>query len=267
MQRSTRLLIPIKSTRGAGPNVAAVTSSPLSLDPVLASTTSQSLATAGILELFAAARRIRASLRASASFKPLAGKNMALLSAAAPPSGPTALHRAAQELGIRVARVRFVEAGMPQDVQALARTLGRLYDAIDCDSMPAPMVREIGRHAGVPVYDGLDLDRHPVRVVADLLTLYEHPLPPSTPLSIRLLGDRDASRGRAFMSAAHQIGFDVLSGNALAAAGSDATFVVDATHPQAWPLRTRTGPLDEERRADNHRSVMQALLLDSIARA
>ncbi|MDM0116338.1 hypothetical protein QTI66_29715 [Variovorax sp. J22R133] len=237
-----------------------------SLAPVLVSS-SQPLAAAGILELFAAARRIGASFRASASFKPLAGKNMALMSAADPPSRPTPLQRAAQELGVRVAWVRFLDTGMPLDIRALGRALGRMYDAIDCESLPAPTVREIAHSAGVPVFDGLDQDDHPVHAIADLMTLYEHPLPPATPLSIRLLGDPDASRGRAFMSAAHQIGFDVLAGEAHPSACNDATFVVDATHPLTWPMHARGAPLDEGRRADNHRSVMQAVLVDTLSRA
>lgn len=69
------------------------------------------------------------------------------------------MHRAAVALGARVARVDFGEpAPTERGLVDLSNLLGRLYDAINCESMQPDLVLAIARHAGVPVYDGLDRD-------------------------------------------------------------------------------------------------------------
>jgi ornithine carbamoyltransferase len=149
----------------------------------------------------------------------------------------------------------------------MARTLGRMYDAIDCGTLPAVTVREIEAAAGVPVYQGLGLDSHPLRILGDLMTLYEHALPPSTPPTIRFHGDTASPQARTFVSAARNIGFEVAAVDATPDAANDAAFVVDASGQARWPIRTRTGSIDEDRRAENHRNVIQAVLLDTLASA
>ena len=44
-----------------------------------------------------------------------------------------------------------------------ARMLGRLYDAIDCCDLPAPLVEQIEAHSGVPVFNGVARPEHPLR--------------------------------------------------------------------------------------------------------
>jgi ornithine carbamoyltransferase len=43
----------------------------------------------------------------------------------------------------------------PQEVQHTARMLGRLYDAVECQGMAPGLVHQIGRCAGVPVFNHL----------------------------------------------------------------------------------------------------------------
>nr|WP_256354637.1 hypothetical protein [Variovorax sp. dw_308] len=226
------------------------------------------LAATNILEFFATARRLRPDGRSGGHRKPLRDRNLALLTCGPIREEPSALHRAALDLGLRVAVIGYGQSpeSRPQDVDALARALGQLYDAIDCGSLPAAAMREIEKGAGVPVYDGLDLDHHPLRALADLMTLHEHSLSSSALLSIRILGDADTARGRTFVSAARSIGFDVLPGGAVSSASNDATFVVDATRSKGWTLRMHASPLDDTRREENHRCMLQAILLDTIAR-
>ncbi len=169
--------------------------------------------------------------------KPLLGRNLALLRTSPPGSGISVLHRAALDLGARVAVLRFADAGVPPqgELRALSRMLGRMYDAIDCGTMASTVVRQIERDAGVPVYDGLDRDDHPVRVLADLMTLYEHGLPPASGMSLLLLGDPHSMRSDALLSAARAVGFQAA--------------------------------LDEVERSENHRFVLQTVLLNTIATA
>jgi ornithine carbamoyltransferase len=47
--------------------------------------------------------------------------------------------------------------------------LGRLYDAVECQGLPADLVRQVGDEAGVPVYDGVASKRHPTASLAESL--------------------------------------------------------------------------------------------------
>ena len=261
------MLIAVKAAKGKRHTVTAVkdihsfASRSLSTDePLLAGR---------IVALFAAARRLRADAHSGAAGKALHGKNLALLQTAAPGRETSPLHRAAQDLGARVAEVRFETDGPTRpDIGTLARLLGRMYDAIDCGALPPPTVQRIELEAGVPVYAGLGLDDHPARVLADLMTLCEDGSAPVPRGTILFLGDSQTGRSRAFLSAARQIGFALHVAEPGRPASNEATFVVDATQSPHWSLHGCSGaPIDEARRSENHRCVMQTVLLDTLAQA
>ncbi|KWT94103.1 Ornithine carbamoyltransferase chain F [Variovorax sp. WDL1] len=201
--------------------------------------------------------------------KPLRGKNIALLNGLSSGGEKSAVHCAALELGARVAEVMFTEpagsASSNDDLRTLARMLGRLYDAIDCGTMPSDAVLRIEREAGVPVYQGLGTDDHPARALADLMALCEHRPQTMSRASMLFLGDPRTLRGRAFLSAAREIGFEVQMASPFQAASNDAPFVVDATNAALWSLTTPSGPVNPAGLSANHRLVMQAVLLDTIA--
>lgn len=229
---------------------------------------SEPLGTRNILATLAAVERLRAATAAGTVRKPLRGKNIALLIGSSPEGARSALSRAASELGAQVAEVSFTEpagsASSNADIRALARMLGRMYDAIDCGAMTTATAQQMEKEAGVPVYQGLDMDDHPVRILADLMALREQRPPTATQASILFLGDPRTLRGQAFLSAAREMGFDVQLEVQCQLASNDATFVVDATNPAHWSLRTPSGALDEARRSEIHRLVMQAVLLDTV---
>lgn len=78
---------------------------------------------------------------------------------------------AAEELGAHVAIIRpaLSSLGNPGEIEHTARVLGRFYDALECQGMAPEVVRQIGRHAGIPVYDGLACASHSTARLADLL--------------------------------------------------------------------------------------------------
>lgn len=223
----------------------------------------------GILAVLAAAQRLRSRAKAGTIDQLLRGKNIALLINVSSEGEKSALHRAALELGARVAEVMFTapsgSASSNDDLRTLARMLGRLYDAIDCGTMPSEAALRIEREAGVPVYGGLGTDDHPARALADLMALCEQRPPTTSRASILFLGDPRTMRGHAFLSAAREIGFEVRMGSQRQAASNDATFVVDATDAAHWSLTAPSGPVDEAGLSANHRFVMQAVLLETIA--
>lgn len=108
-------------------------------------------------ELAHAASGLRHAALAGGAHRPLLGKNIGLV--CEDPDGPDAarFEEAARAIGARVVHIRPSVAGLNDDVSLpqTARMLGRLYDALECQDMPAERVEQIRHHAAVPVYDAL----------------------------------------------------------------------------------------------------------------
>lgn len=101
----------------------------------------------------------------------LRGKNLGLLCETGPDEAQVLFRQAAEELGAHVAVMRsgLSPASPPREVQHTARMLGRLYEAVECQGLDPALVRHIGLHAGVPVFDGAATSAHPASRLAELL--------------------------------------------------------------------------------------------------
>jgi len=102
----------------------------------------------------------------------LKGKKLALLSMGEHVAPENALFcRAATELGAHVAQIHpsLSDLSAPQELRLTAQLLGRLYDAVQCDGVPPPLVRRIADEAGVPVYDSIASPHHPCSELVDRL--------------------------------------------------------------------------------------------------
>ena len=102
----------------------------------------------------------------------LRGKNIGLLcDDDANAADAILFRRAATELGAHVAHVRasLSERSTEMEVEHTARMLGRLYDAIECEGMPASVVQQVGHAVDMPVYDGIASPRHPTAALAERL--------------------------------------------------------------------------------------------------
>lgn len=99
----------------------------------------------------------------------LRGKKLALLSDDAGTSAALLFQRAAGALGAHVAIVRpgAAEYTTPEKTRVTAHLLGRLYDAIECQGLPALLVQQYRDLAGVPVYDGAATVEHPSARLVD----------------------------------------------------------------------------------------------------
>ena len=64
--------------------------------------------------------------------------------------------------------------GTREAVQDIARVLGRMCDGIMARTFSHDMVRQLGRHAPVPVINALTDYSHPCQAMADLMTAQEH---------------------------------------------------------------------------------------------
>ncbi|MDR7272666.1 ornithine carbamoyltransferase [Pelomonas saccharophila] len=103
---------------------------------------------------------------------PLRGRILALLSDDHDSPAAQAFLRAATGLGAQVARVRATEPG-PRQLRDRARLLGQLYDAIECQGLDEADLRQLGRDAGVPVFNGIASPDHPLQTLAARMTLQE----------------------------------------------------------------------------------------------
>ncbi len=128
-------------------------------------------------EASALLRQARALARAdTVGLQLMAGKQLALLSPDDANAGAVEFMEAAKALG---AHVSFVRAGLDEhstaaQVDATARMLGQLYDAVECQQLPAALVRRIAQVSGVPVFAGLATQAHPT---AGLVTVLEGDAP------------------------------------------------------------------------------------------
>ncbi|MEP7295277.1 MAG: ornithine carbamoyltransferase [Burkholderiales bacterium] len=121
--------------------------------------------------LLAHARELQQALRAGTPHRGLRGKNLGLMCDTTDDGGAALFQRAASALGAQVAHLRpsLSERSSPDEVSHTARVLGRLYDAVDCIGMAPGLVRSIGTHAGVPVFESIASPRHPIAKLAEQL--------------------------------------------------------------------------------------------------
>lgn len=95
----------------------------------------------------------------------LRGKNIALFCVSADADCVRRFDAAASALGARVAHINASPAWLRDDPPLgapTARLLENLYDAVDCEELPAGFAQRLQAQLGVPVFDGLACDNHPV---------------------------------------------------------------------------------------------------------
>ena len=89
-----------------------------------------------------------------------------------------------------------------------ARVLGRMYDGIEYRGFGQPIVEELGKYAGVPVWNGLTDEYHPTQILADFLTMMEHSDKPLHQVSFAYAGDARNNMGNSLMVGAAKMGMD-----------------------------------------------------------
>lgn len=99
----------------------------------------------------------------------LRGKNFGLISEVQASREAELFHRAATGLGAKVARILPSIAGLldPAEADTTARWLGRLYDAVEVQGLPAERIVQIRGSATIPVLESLSsLDQSPAALAA-----------------------------------------------------------------------------------------------------
>lgn len=126
---------------------------------------------AGLLD---AARLLQAAFLQGAPAARLKGNKLGMLCGGDGEDSAAArslFERAGTELGAHVATIRSAlpPGGDAAEIRHTAQVLGRLYDAVECLGLAPETVRQLGRDAGIPVYDAASGATHPTsRIAAQL---------------------------------------------------------------------------------------------------
>lgn len=105
----------------------------------------------------------------------LRDKNIALIFEKASTRTRCAFEVAAYDLGAHVTYLDPAgsQIGKKESIADTARVLGSMYDGIEYRGFEQEIVEELGKYAGVPVWNGLTNEFHPTQMLADLLTIQE----------------------------------------------------------------------------------------------
>ncbi len=140
----------------------------------------------------------------------LKGKNIALIFEKASTRTRCAFEVAAFDQGANVTYLgpSGSQIGQKESMKDTARVLGRMYDAIEYRGYGQNIVEELGKYAGVPVWNGLTNEFHPTQILADFLTMQEHIEKPLSQIKFCYLGDAHNNMGNSLMVGAAKLGMD-----------------------------------------------------------
>jgi ornithine carbamoyltransferase len=100
------------------------------------------------------------------------------------------------------------QIGKKESMKDTARVLGRMYDGIEYRGYGQSIVEDLGKYAGVPVWNGLTTEFHPTQILADFLTIREHTDKPLNKVAFCYLGDAKNNMGNSLMVGAAKMGMD-----------------------------------------------------------
>ena len=140
----------------------------------------------------------------------LQGKNIALIFEKASTRTRCAFEVAAFDQGANVTYLgpSGSQIGQKESMKDTARVLGRMYDGIEYRGYGQDIVEELGKYAGVPVWNGLTNEFHPTQILADFLTMKEHCDKPLSQIKFCYLGDAKNNMGNSLMVGAVKLGMD-----------------------------------------------------------
>ena len=121
------------------------------------------------------AAKLKAEKKSGTKHRLCEGKNIALIFEKTSTRTRCSFEVAAYDLGMNVTYLDPTgsQMGKKESIADTARVLGGIYDAIEYRGFSQKIVEELGKYAGVPVYNGLTDEFHPTQILADFLTIKE----------------------------------------------------------------------------------------------
>ena len=140
----------------------------------------------------------------------LVGKNIALIFEKSSTRTRCAFEVAALDQGAHVTYLgpSGSQIGNKETMKDTARVLGRMYDGIEYRGFGQEVVEELGKYAGVPVWNGLTTEYHPTQVLADFLTAKEQLKKPFNEMTFVYVGDGRNNMGNSLMIGGAKTGMD-----------------------------------------------------------
>jgi ornithine carbamoyltransferase len=142
----------------------------------------------------------------------LQGKNIALIFEKSSTRTRCAFEVAAFDQGAQVSYIgpSGSQIGHKESMKDTARVLGRMYDGIEYRGYGQSIVEELGKYAGVPVWNGLTDEFHPTQILADFLTMLEHGRGKQLhEITFAYLGDARNNMGNSLLVGAAKMGMDI----------------------------------------------------------
>ncbi len=140
----------------------------------------------------------------------LKGKNIALIFEKSSTRTRCAFEVATLDQGGHVSYIGPTgsQIGHKESMKDTARVLGRMYDGIEYRGFGQEIVEELGKYAGVPVWNGLTNEFHPTQILADFMTMMEHSDKNLNEISFCYLGDARNNMGNSLLVGAAKMGMD-----------------------------------------------------------
>lgn len=140
----------------------------------------------------------------------LKGKNIALIFEKDSTRTRCAFEVAALDQGAHITYLGPTgsQMGKKESIKDTARVLGRMYDGIEYRGFGQSIIEELGKYAGVPVWNGLTTEFHPTQILADFMTMAEHCDKPLSKIKFCFLGDAKNNVGNSLMVGAAKMGMD-----------------------------------------------------------
>ncbi len=141
----------------------------------------------------------------------LIGKNIALIFEKTSTRTRCAFEVAAYDQGAQVTYLGPTgsQIGHKETMKDTARVLGGMYDGIEYRGFGQKIVEELGKYAGVPVWNGLTDEYHPTQVLADFLTAKEHLNKPYNKMVFSYVGDGRNNVANSIMIGGAKLGMDL----------------------------------------------------------
>ena len=127
----------------------------------------------GLLEL---ATSLKNRTKAGEPYEPLRGKSLAMIFEKSSTRTRVSFEVGMTQLGGHALFLSptDLQVGRGETIADTARVLSRYVDGILYRAYRSENVRELARHATVPVINGLDDKEHPCQIITDLFTIQEH---------------------------------------------------------------------------------------------
>lgn len=163
-----------------------------------------------IMFLLDLARDLKKAKYAGTEQQGLRAKNIALIFEKASTRTRCAFEVAALDQGAHVSYIGPTgsQIGQKESMKDTARVLGRMYDGIEYRGFGQEIVEELGKYAGVPVWNGLTNEFHPTQILADFMTMLEYSDKPLNQISFCYLGDARNNMGNSLLVGAARMGMD-----------------------------------------------------------